>query len=374
MVQAPFFEGLHGSQRIPDGPASTEGACTSIKPPELTGIYGLASRKAFYLLQGRWPAAQLITLCFKRQSMKKRRQHYVWRHYLNSWAADEMIWCFRNGSIYNTNLVNVAQQRDFYKINKLSAEEMQLLRMLAIGPYKDRDIDLNAGWIRIFQMAYNIKELASSVGIDKPEIITQIDTAIHNIEEEYHSYIEGNSARYLESLLSGDISFYYNADDCMAFIYFISLQYMRTKKIQENVVRSIKTPLPVDFRNIWPILRHVYATQIAKNLYLQKELYCPVLLTNSTYVPLLTSDQPIINTHAAKLNMNKPVEELEFYYPISQNTALLITPDRKYRDTRLYVMNYDDVCMYNTAMVTCSHEQVFSSCEHSLRFFCEGKT
>jgi hypothetical protein len=33
------------------------------KPLELTGIYGLASRKAFCLLQGRWPAAQLFTLC-----------------------------------------------------------------------------------------------------------------------------------------------------------------------------------------------------------------------------------------------------------------------------------------------------------------------
>ena len=33
MVQAPFFEGLHDSQRIPDGPVSEEGACTSIKTP-----------------------------------------------------------------------------------------------------------------------------------------------------------------------------------------------------------------------------------------------------------------------------------------------------------------------------------------------------
>lgn len=37
MVQAPFFEGLHGSQRIPDGPVSTEGACTNINTQELTG-------------------------------------------------------------------------------------------------------------------------------------------------------------------------------------------------------------------------------------------------------------------------------------------------------------------------------------------------
>jgi hypothetical protein len=34
MVQAPFFEGLFDTQRIPDGPVSREGACTSIKRVE----------------------------------------------------------------------------------------------------------------------------------------------------------------------------------------------------------------------------------------------------------------------------------------------------------------------------------------------------
>jgi len=34
-------------------------------PPELTGIYGLASRKAFYLGNLRWPAAQLTPLAPK---------------------------------------------------------------------------------------------------------------------------------------------------------------------------------------------------------------------------------------------------------------------------------------------------------------------
>jgi hypothetical protein len=36
MVQAPFLEGLVDAQRIPDGPAFMEGACTSIKRVEQT--------------------------------------------------------------------------------------------------------------------------------------------------------------------------------------------------------------------------------------------------------------------------------------------------------------------------------------------------
>lgn len=306
--------------------------------------------------------------------MKKRRHHYVWRYYLNSWATNEMIWCFRDGKIFNTNLMNVGQERDFYTVEKLSTEELEFLTKLIVEPYGEGDAQLNEGWLKTFQMAHYVKDFADKLGVNDGKISEQITSAIHNIEEDYHSYIESSSAKYLNSLLSGDISFYHDSDECLPFLYYISLQYMRTKKIQENVVRCVASSLPVSIKNLWPILRHVYATQIAKSFYIRREDYSPVLLVNNTGLPLLTGDQPIINTHAAKVRMEKEIKEVEFYYPLSKTVAVLITNNKKYINSKTYIMDFDEISFFNKAMVTCSHEQVFSSCSHSLEYFCEKKT
>jgi len=305
--------------------------------------------------------------------MKKRRHHYVWRHYLSSWATNEAIWCHRSGKVFNANLMNVGQERDFYSVQKLSPEELQFLKLLITKPYGEMDALINEGWIETFQNLFKLKELCEEREINDEKILLLVNTAIHNLEEDYHSLIEGDSIQYLDALLNDDASFYQDSDKAIGFLYFISLQYMRTKKVQENVVGSISNNLKINIKNIWPILRHVYATQIAKSIYVERHDYPLILLKNPTGAPLLTGDQPIINTFASKVRMTSEVKEIEFYYPISKDTAVLITNNKKYCSTR-YILNYDEVCFYNNALIACSHEQVFSSCRHSLEFFCTSGT
>lgn len=47
-------------------------------------------------------------------SHKTRRQHYVWRKYLEPWTTKGKIWCRRESKIFSADLMNVAQERDFY--------------------------------------------------------------------------------------------------------------------------------------------------------------------------------------------------------------------------------------------------------------------
>ncbi len=56
--------------------------------------------------------------------MKKRKQHYVWKHYLSAWAENGMIWCCRNDKIFNSNLTGVGQERDFYQLKPLSEKDL----------------------------------------------------------------------------------------------------------------------------------------------------------------------------------------------------------------------------------------------------------
>jgi len=55
--------------------------------------------------------------------MKKRRHHYVCKDYLNAWAVNGKVWCRMEEEVFNSNPVNIVQERDFVRWarNKLFA-------------------------------------------------------------------------------------------------------------------------------------------------------------------------------------------------------------------------------------------------------------
>jgi len=66
--------------------------------------------------------------------MDKKRQHYVWKHYLKPWTMDEKIWWSRNGKIMPpTALVNVGIRKHFYEIEKLNGTERFFVKKFIEG-------------------------------------------------------------------------------------------------------------------------------------------------------------------------------------------------------------------------------------------------
>ena len=64
-----------------------------------------------------------------------RRQHHVWRSYLEAWATDAQIFCLQEGRIFRTNVANVGVERDFYKLHMLTDADIQGIRLLmSTGP------------------------------------------------------------------------------------------------------------------------------------------------------------------------------------------------------------------------------------------------
>ncbi len=57
----------------------------------------------------------------------KHAHHYVWQHYLSAWANDnQQIYCYdkNQDKSYITNTKNTAQEKDFYQLNELTAEDL----------------------------------------------------------------------------------------------------------------------------------------------------------------------------------------------------------------------------------------------------------
>ncbi len=100
---------------------------------------------------------------------KTRKQHFVWRYYLKSWTKESKIYTYFKDSkkIIRTSLLNIGQQRDFYKLHELTKEEIhyskELLKALSID-YKEVIV-----FIDTTQELYNMKELVDNLGIKEFE-------------------------------------------------------------------------------------------------------------------------------------------------------------------------------------------------------------
>ena len=200
-------------------------------------------------------------------SNKKRRHHYIWRYYLKPWLDENKVHCLRDGKIFQTHPMNIGQQRDFYKLKDLTAEDIDFIWKLAIEPAQGHLRRLHINLINNFTSIFKIKNVLDSKGIDDSDINDIIDLAIHNLEEDLHGGIESIGKKYLKLLYEENTDFWENEDDAMHFSYFISTQYMRTLRMRATVLSQFEGTLLDRGIKIWNILAHIFATNVAWSFY-----------------------------------------------------------------------------------------------------------
>jgi hypothetical protein len=65
------------------------------------------------------------------QQKPKRNHHHVWQQYLRAWTnTNGAIWCLQNGRIFSTGTPAIAVEKDFYKLHKLTREDIEFIKML----------------------------------------------------------------------------------------------------------------------------------------------------------------------------------------------------------------------------------------------------
>lgn len=297
--------------------------------------------------------------------MKKRRHHYIWRNYLKTWSNNNQIWCLRDGKIFQTNLMNVGQKRDFYKLNDLTQEDI-----LHIQTFLDSQSEplqkLNQGWIEIFTIIFKIKKIANNNGLSTEELETEVDEQIHNLEENIHSQIESNAIKFLDDLNSNNLDFIENDTDLIDFIHFICVQYFRTNRMKQKVISQMTDNSIMDMKKLWNILSHIFATSLGWSIYSERTQWNIILLNNETNVCFITTDQPVINTFVAHGGVVKEHDDLEFYYPLSPTKALLVTKLDTYNSSCSNFLGVNEVERYNKGILGLSYELIFASSKGQL--------
>ena len=265
--------------------------------------------------------------------------------------------------------MGVAQQCDFYRLQELTESDIDLITRIAINGTKNTLLkEANAGWIHSFQMVFKIKANFEKHGIKNAEIEKFIDEAINNIEEDLHSHIETESAPHLESLKTRDASLFHDDEKYMEFCHFLAIQYLRTNKIKKNLVRNIGDLAGGYIERALGVIRHIYATNLAWSIYAKKhgDNFKPTLLLNNSSRSFIAGDQPIINTHAVKSGYAEIVDDVEFYYPISPNTSLIISKDYFCGTDDQVETNEEQADYFNNLIAASAEEQIFGREETDL--------
>jgi len=312
-----------------------------------------------------------------------KKQHYIWRNYLASWTKNNSnkgtISCLRDNRIFAVSLMNIAHENYFYGIKELSTLERQIIHEMVINKTTGVQREANESWLNLycapFDLADEVVRFQNSIGL--PIVRTQIESSKEfkdwNIEyiEKIHCQIESMGIQYLQLIKKNDLSFWNTEKGRNEFSFFLCNQYFRTKSMRDSVelvftkaastMECFKDICP---ENMWLPLSLIFASNVGAHI--AHNFSIALLQTDSNY--FIVGDQPVINTYAT-YDMHNPPVDVEFFYPITPYTAVLLTTDRKYASGKILKIDTHDVEKYNMLEVRASKEQVFAKDSTQLTYF-----
>lgn len=252
---------------------------------------------------------------------KTKKQHYVWRYYLNPWklnSREKEIWTYiiEINKVDYISLMGVAQESYFYKMYELTPIEIYACRNFAkqfptyIWPIAE---SLLKGYEAI---SNNMMSEADK----KDYSLHIIDTMQTNIEKMGKPLL---SCRTLDDLK--------NLPDIYQAVFYLCVQYSRTKKMRENgiqgYIKQNKPLLSELYRKAFPYISIIMATKLGHSIAVANSDTRYIFVRNESSIPFITCDQPAINTRKDEMDDNGDIKAFELFYPTSPTTAIMIVFD-----------------------------------------------
>ena len=263
--------------------------------------------------------------------MTARRHHYVWRRYLLPWTTQKkkssQVWCLQRGkkSPIFVDVKNVAVERDFYRLIELRPGDLEFVRAIGL-PDRMHPLlrELNEDLIRHFEHYFQLQSFGRNHPKAQPALIDALNRELIEFEERSYASMESDTCAQLGSLVAGDVSFFDDDAQATRFCHFLMHQHFRTKRTRDSLRQTVPSEeARAQFDRTWPILRHIFSTNVAASIFRDRKRTCLQVVRAEPGSEFITSDQPVVNTHAAFLDPTSPVHELEIYYPVSPVRSVL---------------------------------------------------
>jgi len=157
------------------------------------------------------------------------------------------------------------------------------------------------------------------------------------------------------------------------FSRFVAAQYMRTPRLQKRNAEALKPLVPhFNADAAWGLLRTIFANNIGAFMYVQRNKYHFTYL-DSKDSKFITGDQPMLNNKSPPAS-SVPPSQLEFYYPLSPELALLMSFDNNERFVSRQELTPGQVDRYNQNIAAASSDQVYAQSESTLKVLLRSRT
>jgi len=322
----------------------------------------------------------MLKLC-----VEKINQHYVWRAYLRPWSTNGQIHSYRHGVVRPRSLRRVASAKLFYSIPEISAKDVAYIKLLVIDKSVEGMKEIHRRYVVQCQKPWMVKRYLERVGLEGfkkinlqaldlegeqlnheklyEDAVREADEAIANDEEDYLGRVETGFFPLLKLLLNGDTSFYAEAKTAGEFVRFISVQYLRTKKIREEMADTFEASLK-DIARLWTVFAHILANNVGRSFFGGFRDYKIVVVENVTPARFITGDQPVINLHGNPFTREVP-DNIELYYPLSPTKALFYVKATNNNHPPV-MTDTAEVEKYNILIAQYAHEQIFADSEEAV--------
>lgn len=280
---------------------------------------------------------------------KKKRQHYVWQHYLAAWESNGKVQCWQDGKVFAAGTRNLGVEGHFYALRELQAQDEALIEQLI----QQCDVHLRPiaeGWRDVFAAP---GRLAKKMG-SWPEVLklkgkpAELLAAVSDLEEELHCLFEAAGKPLLASLRTGRIP---SHEDMTELLPFLTTQYTRTKATEVAVTSATGGKVA----GIWQVMRHVYASNMAIQILRSGDFKADILTARDEH-RFITGDQPVVNAQGVWIPEGQQTTLLDLYYPVSPTYALLVSKQSSW--TQRFVTRLEANAR-NATMAKAAHAQVY---------------
>lgn len=296
-------------------------------------------------------------------TQKKRRQHHVWKYYLKAWTEKGKLHAMRDGHVFRSSPDNVANIRDFYRLQELSPADLDFVWRFAVEGSAPHLREVAAGWIEPFVAPFELRRLYEESGQRNEAFERQLDITLNNLEEDLHAKIEVLGRPHLDELRRGETSFMDDDEAYVHFCWFVASQQMRTP-VMMSVSQEALAGFPgVNFEACWGLLRTIFSSNIGAGLNRRREKLETTFLDAGSSMEFITGDQPVFNLTAVGTEQPK---ELALFYPLSPKLAVVLDFDSDTRATDRRTATDEEVRVLNRRLFNWSRGVVYGASAHAL--------
>lgn len=269
----------------------------------------------------------------------KKRHHYVWANYLARWGqgTKNVFYTTSKGKIAHDSVRSIVVDDYFYRITKLSDRHAAIIKGFSRHS-PDHLHQQHMSLLRDFLDIQKSEKLYRQYGRKDQEVERHLEAMECNLIENLHSSHENTALPVLAALAAQNLDILNDQRRMAEFMMFIGQQFCRTKPFRDNALRALNRRSPLEsevadaMSHSWWFLSYIYGMNLGWSLYAERHQATHALLINTTAVPFITSDHPVVNVHScvSETDLSAP-EKSDFYYPISPNVAFIICDSDRFK-------------------------------------------